>query len=79
MKIDNNDKFVVILMYNLANKFVCFQRRRKNKEPQIIQFSKKQEIEAYKKYQELENKYKNNKKVEIVMFSINNGKKNNKI
>ena len=49
--------------------------KKKNKEPQIIKFSKKQYIEAYKKYQELENKFKNSKKVEIVMFAVNDGKK----
>lgn len=49
--------------------------KKKNKDPRIIKFSKKQYIKAYEKYQELENKYKNSKKVEIVMFAVNNGKK----
>ncbi len=52
--------------------------KKENENSQIIRFSNKQILDAYLKYQKLENEFKNNKKVEIVMFSVNDGKKINK-
>ena len=60
---------------NYKNSDILIIKKEKKTDPEIIKFSKQQSQEAYKQYQELENRYKNNKKVEIVMFSVNNGKK----